>query len=241
MRRLAATWARLALRNAPSARSSHGISAIGGKAFVFGGEETARHAIDSAVHCLDVHASEWTTLHASGVSPPARVGHAQVCRPAQRASLRREHQSISHAGSVRVGSQCAVGGALCVFGGRVGVDAGEGLLNDVWLFDPETKAWTELEAADGSSPPSPRSYHAATAVGETMYVFGGAGGEGRLADLHAFDMRTRRWSALPAPADLSGRGGATLEALVDGRGAVCARTETQPAGPTAALHSDQSV
>ena len=49
LRRLSARWVRLALPNAPCARSSHKISALEGRAYVFGGEAEARHAIDSAV------------------------------------------------------------------------------------------------------------------------------------------------------------------------------------------------
>ena len=189
-RRIAAHWTRLALADAPSARSSHKISAIGGRGYLFGGEAVARQSIDSTVHCLDPTAGTWTRPAAAygggapAAAPQPRVGHAQA----------------------------AVSGKLLVFGGRTGEEMGEAALDDLWQWDPVSALWEPLDAAGGGAPPSPRSYHAATAIGESLYVFGGCGAEGRLADLHHFDASTRRWEELPPPpADVAGRGGATLE------------------------------
>ena len=190
-----ARWTRLALE-APSARSSHKLSAINGKAYLYGGEETARHAISSVVHCLgkdDRSGSwKWRKLEPpSSVRPPARVGHAQAV------------------------AQTASGEKLLIFGGRAGVEMGEHELGDLWSFEPPSEEhpeglWTELKAP---SAPSPRSFHAATAVGSTMFVFGGCGADGRMADLHAYDASENNWTALPPPPpDVVGRGGATLEA-----------------------------
>eukprot|EP00908_Phaeocystis_cordata_P018490 Transcript_29943.p1 GENE.Transcript_29943~~Transcript_29943.p1 ORF type:complete len:356 (-),score=139.68 Transcript_29943:320-1339(-) len=187
MRRITAHWTRLALANAPSARSSHRLSAIDGRAYLFGGEEQARHSIDSTVHCLDVDAGSWTKIEVSA-SPPPRVAHAQA----------------------------AINGKLIVFGGRSGVEMGEAELDDVWEFDPALCAWQPLDAAGGGSAPSPRSFHAATAVEDSFYVFGGCGAAGRMADLHRFDTRTRTWEVLPPPPEVAGRGGATLEASPKG-------------------------
>ena len=189
-RRIAAHWTRLALADAPSARSSHKISAIGGRGYLFGGEAVARQSIDSTVHCLDPTAGTWTRPAAAygggapAAAPQPRVGHAQA----------------------------AVSGKLLVFGGRTGEEMGEAALDDLWQWDPVSALWEPLDAAGGGAPPSPRSYHAATAIGESLYVFGGCGAEGRLADLHHFDASSRRWEELPPPpADVAGRGGATLE------------------------------
>lgn len=188
-RRLAARWTRLAglPGAAPAARSSHGLSAIGGRAYLFGGEAVARHAIDSTVHELDVEGGWKALVAGAGYEPVPRVGHAQ----------------------------CAVGGKLLVFGGRTGVDMGDGILNDTWLFDPGTQAWEELKDVAGT-PPCARSYHRATAVGNKVFVFGGCGAEGRLADLHVLDLQARRWSALPSAPDIPGRGGPVFEASPDG-------------------------
>lgn len=197
LRQLVARWTRLAVsRDAPCARSSHALSAIGGKAFLFGGEATARTAIDSHVHCLDPsNGGQWTRIEpaSSGLLPPPRIGHAQ----------------------------CATRDTLMIFGGRSDITMGEGEMNDLWAFQPTTREWSKIEASYGT-PPSPRSFHRAASVGERLYVFGGCGAEGRLADLHEFDLATRRWTALPPPAELAGRGGASFEASSDGRGLLMA-------------------
>jgi len=190
MRRFAARWTRLALDNSPSARSSHGISAIAGAAYLYGGEGQARHAIDSTVHRLDMQSHSWEAL-APAHAPPPRVAHAQA----------------------------AVGGKLLVFGGLIGdgrsSDEVSVHLNDCWSFDPKSVEWTKLEPARGT-PPCARSYHRAAAVGDTLFIFGGCGADGRLADLHAFDTKTCSWSEVPPPPELRGRGGATFEASADG-------------------------
>lgn len=74
------------------------------------------------------------------------------------------------------------------FGGTNGVT----WFNDVWSYDPRTNQWTELEC--NGFIPSPREGHAATVVGDTMYVFGGRNDEGLdLGDISAFRIGTRRW------------------------------------------------
>lgn len=44
-------------------------------------------------------------------------------------------------------------------------------------------------------------------MGSSLFIFGGCGQQGRLADLHRFDTETGCWEELP-PAPLKGRGGA---------------------------------
>ena len=67
----------------------------------------------------------------------------------------------------------------------------EAPLNDLWSLDPATEAWARVEAQAGA-PPSPRSFHSATAIGDKLYVFGGCGEAGRLSDLHEFCTTTVR-------------------------------------------------
>ena len=55
---LRAKWTRLALPDSPSARSSHKLSSMNGKAYLFGGESTARTAIDSSIHGLSEDSSQ---------------------------------------------------------------------------------------------------------------------------------------------------------------------------------------
>ena len=98
MRRFVARFSPLVRKNAPIARSSHGLSALNGSLYVIGGEAEARTPIDMAVHVLpaleEADAGEWRTIKAER-APPARIAHAQA----------------------------TVGDELVIFGGRAGVAA----------------------------------------------------------------------------------------------------------------------
>ena len=69
---------------------------------------------------------------------------------------------------------------------------------------------------DGSRSDVAINYALLFATG-TLFIFGGCGADGRLADLHQFDMHTSCWTELPSPPGVSGRGGATLEPSADGK------------------------
>ena len=93
-----------------------------------------------------------------------------------------------------------MGDAIWVFGGRQSVAMSEAPLNDLWRLDLTSKAWTGPIVpgffSSSSKPPCPRSFHKMVAVGHTLYVYGGCGADGRLADLHAFDTTCARWSVI---------------------------------------------
>jgi hypothetical protein len=96
---------------------------------------------------------------------------------------------------------------------------GEGARDDLWVLDTaaETPTWQVAPCKSGHPPPA-RSYHAMAssagcAAGGTVYVFGGCGAAGRLADLWAYDVESAGWEQLPsAPAGVLPRGGASLVA-----------------------------
>ena len=194
MRKLVARFSPLARAGAPCPRSSHGVSALNSRVYVIGGEAVARVPIDMTVH--ELHAPE------RGSSSWRQIAPARAPQP-----------RIAHA-------QAVVDGRVLVFGGRQGEAMGEAALDDLWAFDPEAEAWEELAAPSApggvAAPrPCPRSFHAATAApgDHRLFVFGGCGESGRLADLWEFDLRARAWRRLPdPPSDVRGRGGATLEA-----------------------------
>ncbi|GFR42126.1 hypothetical protein Agub_g2969 [Astrephomene gubernaculifera] len=102
---------------------------------------------------------------------------------------------------------------LYVIGGRSGLAMGEGATNELHAFDTTSRTWTRL-SPQGSQPPK-RSYHAMTALGPKLYVFGGCGEDGRLNDLYEYDTRTNTWTALatPSPDAVPGRGGSCLAAV----------------------------
>lgn len=64
--------------------------------------------------------------------------------------------------------------------------------------DPETalSGWSEVDVSqDGqSTPPSPRSLHAAAVLNGVLYVFGGYDGTQRVNTFHAFSFAEKRWS-----------------------------------------------
>jgi len=88
---------------------------------------------------------------------------------------------------------------MIVIGGRAsGRD-----LNDVWAFDLETSAWTELTPASGPAP-SPRSSHNAVydAEAHRALVWSGQqldGGRLFLNDVWAFDFATNTWVEFQPP------------------------------------------
>ena len=174
----------------PGPRSSIGVSSTGGgPVFVRGGEKGARVPAGIAqVFRFNVSSLEWSKISPQDGSakPSNRNAHAQA----------------------------ALGDEIYVFGGRQGVEVGESALNDLWVWSAKTGAWREVEP-QGDHVPEPRSYHAMTSAGGRLFLFGGCGQEGRLADFHSFDPLTSRWEQLPSPPGIAGRGGATLEAAGD--------------------------
>lgn len=176
---------------APCPRSSHGVSLFAGKKLVvYGGEAVARTPIDSTVWIID---------DIDDVAPTWRAVQTDVVPP-----------RVAHA-------QAVVDSKLYVFGGRQGITMEEAPLCDIWAFDLEAETWKEVEAASGT-PPAARSFHQMVAVGKTLYVFGGCSAQGRLSDLHAFDVPTRTWSHIAKPQGyaIAGRGGATVLAGAKG-------------------------
>jgi len=204
----------------PCARSSHGISFVeknGGastpRLVLFGGEATARTPLTKHESTWiadliknDTNEEEhwkWRPLvssesdNTSTIMPPPRVAH----------------------------SQAVVDEKVYIFGGRCGIEIGEKGLNDLWVLDlsgePGSESWTLIQQNDindgdgGDLPPEPRSFHKMIAVGNDLYVFGGCGANGRLADLHKFDTVKNTWHNLGSSNILKGRGGANLIHLTE--------------------------
>jgi len=81
----------------------------------------------------------------------------------------------------------------------------------VWELAHRSDQWTLLEPANPEAPvPPPRSYHALTSdKRDTLYLHAGCPERGRLSDLWAFQLSTRRWIKL-ADAPDPPRGGASV-------------------------------
>ena len=183
-------------------RSSHSLSVINGKAYVWGGEIQARQPVDNDMHVF--------TLPSSGVDEAD-----YKCVPANPKELDGERPAP------RVGHTAAtISGRIYVFGGRGGPDMQP--LQErgrVWCFDTLSASWSYLDPLHTNPYPEARSYHAAAAtehplpsrndhtinpVGSTdldahgtIFIHGGCPASGRLADFWAFDVAARTWSQLP--------------------------------------------
>jgi N-acetylneuraminic acid mutarotase len=175
---------RIEAANAPLARSSHGMSSFKEGPLelliVFGGEYESRKPIDSVLHLFDLKRLQWERVELPD-APVPRIAHAQA----------------------------VLDGSLFVFGGRKGVDEKESSLNDFWEWSIKERSWKQLKTTVNSSP-SKRSFHRMTTAEGKLYMFGGCGEDGRLADLWEFD--GKQWREL-ASAPMDGRGGATFFAL----------------------------
>eukprot|EP00980_Cylindrotheca_fusiformis_P029042 scaffold22701_cov123-Cylindrotheca_fusiformis.AAC.21 len=184
----------------PCERSSHGLSVLkGGKLLIlYGGEQVARTPLEPAqtTWAAEEVDGAWSWRLISSPCPPARVAHAQCV----------------YDDSV-----------IYVFGGRAGITMGEKAMNDLWKLDcsgePGTETWSLVtpDLENGDQPPEARSFHKALCLGTTVYVFGGCGANGRMADLHSFDISTSKWRALPASSLLRGRGGPNFMTFDSGK------------------------
>jgi N-acetylneuraminic acid mutarotase len=184
----------------PGPRSSHALAAVGQNLYLFGGEHTPRVPLPADMYCYDTASSTWSivTPAAGSSCPGPRVA----------------------------ATMAALGDKLYLYGGRTGVDMTEGAKSDLYVFDTSSSSWAPVAVPDGSPQPPPRSYHAMAAVPAQgkLYVFGGCGSSGRLADLWCFDTASSTWqqcgnssSSSSAAADsISARGGSVLVAAADG-------------------------
>lgn len=104
---------------------------------------------------------------------------------------------------------------LFVFGGR----AADAVLDDLWFFDVEAAAWTQLKPAD--KPPA-RFGHNALVISTQrqrpiLYVFAGQNGSVFFDDLWAYDIASGEWQEVRADGGPpSGRYGAA--STLDGNG-----------------------
>ena len=166
-------------------RSSHTLSYVNGKLYVFGGEHEPRRPIDSNFLVYDLQSQKWSNLEPAKNSPipPSRLGH----------------------------SACVVGNHIYIFGGRTGIDEKETSLNDLYSYDTLTNAWTLVNDGELAGSPEKTSYQTMTSLGRKLYVFGGCfDAHGRLNKLYEFDIDSGKWTQLPSDERIVGRGGSVL-------------------------------
>lgn len=207
---LKASWKRIQTATRVP-RSSHSLSVVKGKAYIFGGEERPREPVSNDIHVFTLPSSGVLEADYKVITPQASPDGGQIPPP-----------RVGHTANV-------IDDRIYIFGGRGGKSMQpldeEGRL---WVFDTKLMDWNFLDPRKGSSYPEARSYHASTATqgpsnGEhdqakapsaprapntsgTIFIHGGCPPSGRVADVWAFDVLTRTWSKFPdAPGPARGR------------------------------------
>lgn len=231
---LKATWKRIPTDTILQ-RSSHSLSIVKGKAYIFGGEQQPREPVDNHVHVFIFKSASNDQVDYQIIGAKATTDEGAVPCP-----------RVGHTASV-------VDDRIYVFGGRGG-KAMKPLEENgrVWVFDTKLSQWSYLDPAQDSPYPAARSYHASTSTEQpvsnfqektvqdpppfdaaqepvkrdhslnalgttasgfddhgTIVVHGGCPASGRVSDVWAFNIASRRWSQFPdAPGPA--RGGPSL-------------------------------
>jgi hypothetical protein len=220
---LKAKWHKISAPSIP--RSSHTLSVVSGRAYLFGGEVSPREPVDNDMHIIvlpsaTVVEADYKTVPARGIEvPEKRVGHTAA----------------------------VIGERIFVFGGRGGKDMKPLEENGrVWVYDTRTDVWSFLDPMPGTPFPEARSYHASAAfpkpdpspdaetapsnpateepkvgaitegareVSEkgygTLFIHAGCPNSGRANDIWGFDIRSKTWKEFPS-APGKPRGGTSL-------------------------------
>ncbi|EKG20008.1 Kelch-type beta propeller [Macrophomina phaseolina MS6] len=208
-----ATFAQVS--GAPLPRTSHSISVVKGRAYIFGGETAEGQFADNDMHVVILPSSGVSEADYYTITPKAANEGSGV--PA----ARKGHTAV------------VVGDDIFIFGGDIEGGADEG--GRVWVFSTSRSNWTPLDPANPEAPAPPsRSFQAAAASEEptpkepktdqgilpqqppdpsqivpeppepgtwgTIFISGGKGADGELLhDLWTFDIRSRIWNKLAAP------------------------------------------
>ncbi|XP_022758912.1 nitrile-specifier protein 5 [Durio zibethinus] len=194
----------------PGARSSHALTIVGQKAYVFGGEFTPRVPVDNKLYVFDLNTLTWSVAEVTGDVPPPRVGVTMATVGETiyvfggRDSTHKELNELysfdtstnkwnlltSDDSSPAHRSYHSMTGDdrhVYVFGG-CGV---AGRLNDLWAYDVVDQKWikypTPEDSCKGRGGPG-----LAVVQGKIWVVYGFSGVE--MDDVHCFDPVVEQWS-----------------------------------------------
>jgi N-acetylneuraminic acid mutarotase len=191
----------------PSVRYAHTATVIDGKMYIFGGHTGSSYLND--LHVYDPAARTWTNLSYPlfGSAPSARlyhmafgaygklwiyggnissrVGDLHTYDPTTKTW---SQLTTTNTPSARESASVVVmDGVAYFFGGYT-----TGVVNALHALDLMTLAWTTVTPLVGTAP-SARYLHTASILDGKFYVFGGSNGSYALADMHAFDPKTKTW------------------------------------------------
>ena len=220
-------------------RSSHTLSVVKNRAYIFGGEISPRQPVDNAMHIVTLPSTELTEADYQEI--PAKSSSSDGEVPAAR---------VGHTASV-------IGGEIYVFGGRGGSSMSALEENGrVWVFSTTTKTWSHLDPEPSAPHPEARSYHASASTAHplpppshssstpapdadlaypedpstepplnaeppppytygTLIIHAGCLSSGsRTSDTWSFDVSSRTWAPFPTAPDPA-RGGTSLALVHD--------------------------
>jgi hypothetical protein len=214
--KLKAQWQRIDCPPLP--RSSHTLSVVSGRAYIFGGETKPGEPVDNDMHIVTLPIAPET----------AQADYRVIPAKAQGPSNGVPEKRVGHSAAV-------IGERIFIFGGR-GNDTNPLEENGrVWIYNTRTDSWTYLDPMPGTPYPAARSYHSSVAIGKpepksqrlatdnplddtqigktaegavtdeqsgghgTFFVHAGCLTSGRTNDFWAFDIMSRTWKEYPAP------------------------------------------
>ena len=222
-----ARWERI--KTTPLPRSSHTLSVVAGRAYIFGGEISPREPVDNDMHVITLPYDEVSSADYRTISAKPEIAGGEV--PEKR---------VGHTAGV-------IGERIFIFGGRGGKDMKPLEENGrVWVYDTRSDSWTYLDPIPGTPYPAARSYHSSVTIEKpepanmkgvkydqaleepqagniaenartdeekggfgTFFVHAGCPASGRTNDLWGFDVRSRTWKEFPS-APGKPRGGPAL-------------------------------
>ncbi|WIA20377.1 hypothetical protein OEZ85_004799 [Tetradesmus obliquus] len=147
-------------RDCPGPRSSHCMAYANGRIYMFGGELQPRVPVPAATYVYDLADSTWSQLKTAGACPGPRVA----------------------------ATMAAIGSKLYLFGGRTGIDMGEGA----------TGAWQQLPGCEYVGARG-GSVLVASGDGSQLLLMGGFNGD-EMRDCHSYDIAAATWNC-PACCD----------------------------------------
>lgn len=223
---LQAKWIRI--DSAPLPRSSHTLSVVAGRAYIFGGEINPREPVDNDMHVITLPSGSVTSADYRSVPAKPELAGGQV--PEKR---------VGHTAAV-------IGERIFVFGGRGGKEMKPLEENGrVWVYNTRLDTWSYIDPEPNTPHPAARSYHTSVSIDQpqpssmkpvkvdqarelprtgeiaqhaqseaqkgfgTFFVHAGCPASGRTNDLWAFDVHSRTWKELPS-APGNPRGGTSL-------------------------------
>ncbi|KAF5109498.1 hypothetical protein DV454_004981 [Geotrichum candidum] len=221
-----------AAASTPRPRVGHASLTLGNAFIIFGGDTKTKESdiLDSELYLLNTTALKWTTAGIPGRKPTGRYGHTistvgsvlyifggqlndTFFDDLISYDLTTLQSPSSHWNFIKPTSPTPPGRTnhtvithndkLYLFGGT----DGKNWYNDTWCYDPAFNTWKELNCT-GFIPEACEG-HAATIVGDIMYVFGGRSRESKdLGLLSALIIPSQKWFNFqnmgPGPSPRSG-------------------------------------